>query len=103
MPGLTAILRDLGYPVILADPERIARWLARDGASDAEREALPFLGQFAGEPGTVVRDDTEATRAALAGFTCPAPDLGLFTIIIGHGIETGFCPKSGLWDFVSRR
>ena len=103
MPGLTAILRDLGYPAVLAEPELIARWLARDGADDADREASPFLGQFTSPPGTVVEYDTQATTAALAGLTCPAPDAALLRAIIGHGIETGFFPKSRLWDFVTQR
>ena len=103
MPGLTAILRDLGYPAVLAEPELVARWLARDGADDADREAFPFLGQFTSPPGTVVEYDTQATTAALAGLTCPAPDAALLRAIIGHGIETGFFPKSRLWDFVTQR
>lgn len=102
MPALTAILRDLGYPVVLAAPELIARWLARDGADEADKEALPFLGQFTSPPVTVVEYDTRATIAALAGLSCPAPDPTLLRTIIGHGVETGFFPRSRLWDFVTQ-
>jgi thioester reductase-like protein len=102
MPALAAILRDLGYPVVLAAPDLVARWLARDGADQADKEALPFLGQFTRPPVTVVEYDTRATTEALAGLSCPAPDPALLRTIIGHGVETGFFPKSRLWDFVTQ-
>ena len=102
MPALTGILRDLGYPVIRTDPRSVADWLTREGADEADTEAAPFLRQFTGPSGTVVAYDTRTTMAALAGLECPAPDLALLRVVIGHCVETGFFPKSRLWDFVSR-
>ncbi|MEH0927110.1 condensation domain-containing protein [Micromonospora sp. CPCC 205558] len=102
MPALTEILRDLGYPAILTDPHSVVDWLTRDGADEADAEAAPFLRQFTGPPGTVIEHDTRATTAALAGLRCPAPDLALLRVVIGHCVDTGFFPKSRLWDFVSR-
>ncbi|AUH44418.1 condensation domain-containing protein [Streptomyces sp. CMB-StM0423] len=102
MPALTGILRDLGYPAILTDPQSVADWLTREGADEADAEAAPFLRQFTAPAGTVVSHDTRMTTAALAGLKCPAPDLALLRVVIGHCVETGFFPKSRLWDFVSR-
>jgi hypothetical protein len=102
MPALTEILRDLGYPALLADPREVTGWLTREGADEADAEAAPFLRQFTGPPGTVVEYDTRMTTAALAGLVCPAPDRALLRVVIGHCVETGFFPKSRLWDFVSR-
>lgn len=101
MPGLTGILRDLGYSAILAEPERVAGWLARDGADEADKEAATFLGGYTQRPETVVEYDTRATTEALACLACPPPDLALLRVVIGHGIETGFFPKSRLWDFIA--
>ncbi|MFC4147954.1 condensation domain-containing protein [Micromonospora mangrovi] len=102
MPALTGILRDLGYPAILTDPESVVGWLTRPDADEADAEAAPFLRQFNGPAGTVVEYDTRTTMSALAGLECPAPDLALLRVVIGHCVETGFFPKSRLWDFVSR-
>jgi len=102
MPALTGILRDLGYSAILADPQGVVDWLTRPTADQADAEAAPFLRQFTGSPATVVAHDTGATTAALSGLRCPAPDLALLRVVIGHCVETGFFPKSRLWDFASR-
>ncbi|MFG1811843.1 condensation domain-containing protein [Streptomyces sp. NPDC049040] len=102
MPALTGILRDLGYPAILTDPQSVASWLTREGADEADTEAAPFLRQFTGPAGTVVSYDTTATTAALAGLHCPAPDLALLRVVVGHCVDSGFFPKSRLWDFLSQ-
>jgi thioester reductase-like protein len=102
MPSLTGIVRDLGYAAVLADPERIVRWLSRDDADDADRQALPFLRPFMTVPQTVVEHDTKATTDALEAVACPPPGPNLMRTLLAHGVDTGFFPRPRLWDFAAQ-
>jgi hypothetical protein len=51
---------------------------------------------------TLVEYDAQATAEALRHLRCPKPDTALLRTLLGHGIETGFFPKSRVWDFATR-
>ncbi|RKT07730.1 thioester reductase-like protein [Streptomyces sp. 3211.6] len=98
---LAVILRDLGYAVIPAAPQAVGDWLGRPGADAADANAHAFLAQFVKPVQTLVEYDAQATAEALGDLRCPRPDAALLRTLIGHGIETGFFPKSRLWDFAT--
>ncbi|MDX3533888.1 condensation domain-containing protein [Streptomyces sp. MB09-01] len=100
-PDLVAILRDLGYAVIPAAPEAVGEWLGRPGADAIDANAYAFLAQFVKPVPTMVEYDAQATADALGDLRCPEPDAALLRTLLGHGIETGFFPKSRLWDFAT--
>lgn len=99
---LAVILRDLGYAVIPAAPEAVGRWLGRQEADAIDSNAFAFLAQFLKPVSTLVEYDAQATSSALGDLCCPRPDTALLRTLLGHGIETGFFPKSRLWDFATR-
>ncbi|MFD0375373.1 condensation domain-containing protein [Streptomyces sp. NPDC127112] len=98
---LAVILRDLGYAVIPAAPQAVGEWLGRPGADATDANAHAFLAQFVKPVRTLVEYDAQATAQALGDLRCPRPDAALLRTLIGHGIETGFFPKSRLWDFAT--
>ncbi|WP_445269875.1 condensation domain-containing protein [Streptomyces sp. DSM 41634] len=100
-PDLVTILRDLGYAVIPAAPEAVGEWLGRPGADAIDANAYAFLAQFVKPVPTMVEYDAQATADALGDLRCPEPDAALLRTVLGHGIETGFFPKSRLWDFAT--
>ncbi|MER5808532.1 condensation domain-containing protein [Streptomyces sp. NPDC002033] len=100
--GLVTILRDLGYPVIPAPPAEVGSWLGRPQADATDANAFAFLAQFVKPVATLVQYDARATTEALGDLRCPEPDAALLRTLLGHGIATGFFPKSRLWDFATR-
>ena len=100
--GLVSILRELGYPIVPASPQAVGAWLARPEADAIDADAFAFLAQFVKPVPTLVQYDAYDTTAALGDLRCPPPDAALMRTLLGHGIATGFFPRSRLWDFVTR-
>jgi hypothetical protein len=87
--------------VIPAAPEAVGKWLGRTTADATDANAYAFLAQFVKPVPTMVEYDAQATAEALGDLRCPEPDAALLRTLLGHGIETGFFPKSRLWDFAT--
>jgi hypothetical protein len=78
----------------------VAAWLGRPEADAIDADTFASLAQFVKPVATLVEYDAQTTAAALEDVR--PPETALLRTLLGHGITTGFFPKSRLWDFATR-